>query len=860
MTEEDIRTKIVSLWLADHGFAASDIALEFTFNIKIGRASWRIGSPPSEENSGERTLHPRADVLVSRNGRNLLVVEVKAPTEQLDDKARDQGISYARLLPEIVPFVVVTNGNESRVYDTITRKELTGERIPCDHPAVTSDFRVASDDLQLRMEASELFLSLSPDNLLEFCRQQCHFRMARLKSDDPESGKKYIPSLCVDRTSAKDRIAAWISDSESQACAIVGRPQVGKTNFICKFVDDYLQQGHPCLFFPAIGLGGALCDELAADMGWLLHDGTPSASVIVQKLGSVLQRTGSNLLMLIDGWNEATQDLARGIDRDCERLVDNRLRVIVSLTNSSAQRLFSDRGNPAFLCEAAGLSSAAAVDISIDPSVVDRNHNWHAVLIDRFDDKERDEAYTRYATQFGVTVPTSHTKTSDPFLLAAAMRHASGGSLPTVLDERTLLQSWLEARIHRIQSRVDARSALCSLGDMMLTGESPVSAKALKDRWQIPVFKSIPAELFEGALLSSVFRGDEQSVDFYHSRDKDLVIAIWVAKWDEAIDLQDKQMFAALESGTSSPSGQSALDWFMRQPDVQEKLHSRTDPILQFDNQSVRLAFFSGLASVVARGESESSDFLDAIHDQDEWWEFVTAVATNDPDLRIRIEAAKVIAILSETFNREDVLRELQIEPTEELAFYSGLLQVHAELPLVNSRAGSSILKLFADLHYKVADWYEYSPSSISETLLGLVEGNDRFLSAAAGAVVAHIEPIEYLRRGLRQKWNFNTRQRDGLQNAIDAIEEQFIGSPMCRSYLDWLCDSPDEATREYTRLKDLWNPLTKVCRDEQAIEPLFRLLSCLENKIPIEFWGETSAPIADAPGQLYLDFEADDR
>lgn len=121
--------------------------------------------------------------------------------------------------------------------------------------------------------------------------------MTRLKSDGPASGKKYIPSLCVDRVAAKERLSGWIAESGSGVCTVIGRPQVGKTNFVCRFVDDRLDQGHPCLFFPAIGLGGPLIEELAADMGWLLHDGTPSTSVIVQKLSSVLQRADSKLLM-----------------------------------------------------------------------------------------------------------------------------------------------------------------------------------------------------------------------------------------------------------------------------------------------------------------------------------------------------------------------------------------------------------------------------------------------------------------------------------------------------------------------------------------------------------------------------------
>ena len=41
----------------------------------------------------------------------------------------DQGVSYAGLIRPIPPFVLVTNGKDTRVIDTITLKELNGTNI-----------------------------------------------------------------------------------------------------------------------------------------------------------------------------------------------------------------------------------------------------------------------------------------------------------------------------------------------------------------------------------------------------------------------------------------------------------------------------------------------------------------------------------------------------------------------------------------------------------------------------------------------------------------------------------------------------------------------------------------------------------
>ncbi|NJO49316.1 MAG: type I restriction enzyme HsdR N-terminal domain-containing protein [Leptolyngbyaceae cyanobacterium RM2_2_4] len=119
LSEEDIRTRVVATWLADHGFTAENISVEYSFEIRLGRGIFRVSSEKSVHSS---VFRPRADVLVRScvDARNLLIVEVKAPDEPLDENAKEQGISYARLLRDggIAPFVVLTNGSETNIYDS----------------------------------------------------------------------------------------------------------------------------------------------------------------------------------------------------------------------------------------------------------------------------------------------------------------------------------------------------------------------------------------------------------------------------------------------------------------------------------------------------------------------------------------------------------------------------------------------------------------------------------------------------------------------------------------------------------------------------------------------------------------------
>ncbi|WP_333667553.1 type I restriction enzyme HsdR N-terminal domain-containing protein, partial [Flavobacterium sp.] len=111
MTEEDIKAKILLPYLHDLGIDVSEISLEDSFKIRLGKTKKATG---------------RSDILCKRHSKNLFVIELKSDTVPITDDDRDQGISYARLLDYIAPFTIITNGLETKVYDTITKEHITG--------------------------------------------------------------------------------------------------------------------------------------------------------------------------------------------------------------------------------------------------------------------------------------------------------------------------------------------------------------------------------------------------------------------------------------------------------------------------------------------------------------------------------------------------------------------------------------------------------------------------------------------------------------------------------------------------------------------------------------------------------------
>ena len=110
-TEEDVKIKILLPFLESEGYSTSLCEFEKAIEVHEGRKS--------------KTIY--ADVVVYSTPKHdtpLLLCETKGPNEILNKNVREQAISYARLLPQIAPFVLITNGNQTQIYETLNKTRL----------------------------------------------------------------------------------------------------------------------------------------------------------------------------------------------------------------------------------------------------------------------------------------------------------------------------------------------------------------------------------------------------------------------------------------------------------------------------------------------------------------------------------------------------------------------------------------------------------------------------------------------------------------------------------------------------------------------------------------------------------------
>jgi len=111
-TEEDVKIKFLLPYLQTKGYLQSYCSFNVAVEIQEGRKRKNIF----------------ADVVVytsSAKTAPLIVCETKAPNEVIDRFTKGQAISYARLMPRIAPLVLITNGAQIQVFQTLNKNRIS---------------------------------------------------------------------------------------------------------------------------------------------------------------------------------------------------------------------------------------------------------------------------------------------------------------------------------------------------------------------------------------------------------------------------------------------------------------------------------------------------------------------------------------------------------------------------------------------------------------------------------------------------------------------------------------------------------------------------------------------------------------
>jgi hypothetical protein len=829
-SEEDVKAKIIAGWLSAHGFGPHDVSLEASFKIRLGRSEYLVESEKGKDARG------RADYLLRAcDGRNLIVIEVKAPDQRLDDASRDQAISYARLLASggIAPFVLLTNGIEARIFDTITREKIDTHS---GHPHIENGFCVAADDIKLRAEAMELFVSLSPENFMAFCRSSVLHHMDLLRSEDLGSEKKYIPRLCVRRKDASQRLKQIFGASDKTIALVTGPPQIGKTNFLCQWTEDQLTGGEPCLFYPAVSIGSSLLTEIQGDFEWIFTE-TASVVHVVSRLRTILGRLNARLTIVIDGWNEADQRLAFQLNTECQRLSGTEIRIILSTTSIAASRLLFDHvGNSAFVADQTRISSRNIGLVEVDAALAAKHLD--IVSMDHFTSDETEEAYALYSAAFSVSIPKGHRETREPFLLGLAMRESKNAELPVELDESRILEASLERKLTRARAQgvPAAQDILRIVAEKVSLDDGPVDECTVLDALRLPLTERISHVLFEAALLTQQTQAGRRYLDFYYSRERDFVFAFWVRDWRNRL----RTFQSAIEEISrvvTTGLGANTFRWFLSRDEHEDILRFLWEKFEQVGDPLVRRLLVSVLIDTYGRDETG-----------DAWRAECSLRGLRDPNPRVGLESVKLLACYAE--DGEELARHIVLDRESVL----GLLNLDAEYPFMPATAGEVVLNALREIHHSGSP--ESGEDELTMTLEEFLGNDDAYIRRAAASTLAFVD-CEVFCQCLARKLSKVSRSGYaddyyfGTANAEHAFAGIYYGG-MCRGYLYVLEDEPEARILEYEKMLGLLKPIV----DFYGIARCRGMVELLAALRPGDYSGAGCLSYFDDPGQLRLQLD----
>lgn len=196
-----------------------------TFTIRLGHKDIELGGKA-------KTAQGRSDILIKQDDTPLAILELKRPGIELQDDDVKQGLSYAKLLSPPAPLLVVSNGDETHVYDTYMGEELADSSIQ-DEAQLTAFFsnaaKIAKNNKEHAVQAllgpnekiwKKVFADLSLEALEELTGE-----MSDLRSP-------LVQDFLIPRTVTPQLLDALKTDA--RVLVLHGPPMSGKTNVLAE--------------------------------------------------------------------------------------------------------------------------------------------------------------------------------------------------------------------------------------------------------------------------------------------------------------------------------------------------------------------------------------------------------------------------------------------------------------------------------------------------------------------------------------------------------------------------------------------------------------------------------------------------
>jgi len=547
--EEDIRGKLLLPFLKDLGFDESEIILEKSFSIRLGKS--------------QHTITGRADILCKRNGVNLFVIELKRDSVAIKPDDVEQGISYARLLKgNIAPFTIISNGKKTHIYDSITSQELTHKPIS-ESLFWKSGCTLAADlDLSIRYEALKKFISFSGPNLKEFCQSQVIDRMGTIVGSIDTPYAKFIKELYVQR---KNLLIAFnkFTNSNASVFGIAGSAGVGKTSVMCSLALQHLEDKF-VFFYNASLINKSPVEHIAQDLN-LNFSSRSESDIVLKKLDELGSFINKDILIFIDAIDESINPHLSLELSEMALAVRNleRVKICFSCKSSIWKNILKNNDTPTYLYEE--LKKAHGPNVGLE--------GYPGFLLEGFTSEELKGIIPLYKSAFDFrgTISESLLKElENGFFLRIFSEVYSHKQIPLSIDDKELIHKYVKQSLEKTDLGFNKGvRILAKIGKILVSHkfssleahlDEGLEVENLLEKLEYSIDENLPEDLFSRNILIRSNKEDSYNISFYYSKIRDYVICFHSYRLDK---LNYDDFYNTLAVLYRNYIGQSALQFYI---------------------------------------------------------------------------------------------------------------------------------------------------------------------------------------------------------------------------------------------------------------------------------------------------------
>lgn len=194
INEETLKNRIIVPFLVSIGYNEGQLSFEDNFTLKLGKNTIKK----------KDYISGRLDILVLLDNEPFIIWELKREKHEITSEEINQAISYSRLTDQITPFTIVSNGDETHLYNTITKEEIKKEQLNPNFVSYTFD-----EAIKLKKEALTEIICYSIENLTNFINKINNRELNRLKDN------KYIKELYVERKDVHKKFNEFLNNEKN---------------------------------------------------------------------------------------------------------------------------------------------------------------------------------------------------------------------------------------------------------------------------------------------------------------------------------------------------------------------------------------------------------------------------------------------------------------------------------------------------------------------------------------------------------------------------------------------------------------------------------------------------------------------